>query len=383
MNIWDWMYRVAYDEAVYQQVCLSLNDLALQPNADAHVAIMQEKLAVFSQLLSLAQLVDACVTANVQPLSHSPSISAMIQRAREVPPLHLPEFLAVRYEEKLFDAKHLTSEEVLALKGMIHSAVATPWVNHHQAIFEPIFGQDTLNALLLLSDQNRLPVSFPMKDEPLSSAIDVSLVDKVIADLYAHYPTVLGHKPTYNVTIQAGLGWAEYWPKLLTKAANDQLIIYDNADQRGCHTFRATLAHEVLGHGEFYTLAEYMRPNFFDHGAMALIEGWATWCEWHYADPAWGRYLSAMRCHGLRHFDGMDAERTQTDIRNFMAKVGYSVEAAESSIEYFFQYPGFSMAYTLGALWFEAQAEKQSIEPVFDLLKQHGLWGDFFRLWSF
>jgi hypothetical protein len=116
---------------------------------------------------------------------------------------------------------------------------------------------------------------------------------------------------------------------------------------------------------------------------MALIEGWATWCEWHYAEPTWGRYLRAMRCYGLRHFDGMDAELIQTDIRNFMAQVGYSVEAAESSIEYFFQYPGFSMAYTLGALWFETQAEKQSIEQIFDLLKQQGLWGDFFRLWSF
>ena len=47
----------------------------------------------------------------------------------------------------------------------------------------------------------------------------------------------------------------------------------------------------------------------------------------------------------------LDPEYIQEQIAHEINRLGYSEEVAKTSIEYFFQYPGFGQSYTLGALW--------------------------------
>jgi hypothetical protein len=192
--------------------------------------------------------------------------------------------------------------------------------------------------------------------------------------------SLAGSIPDFNTALSSGAGFAEYWPTTLTGADQNRLIIYDNPDQLGYENFQATIAHEVLGHGTFYAFASQANAPFFDHGAMALIEGWATWCEWEASAPQFGHYLRAVRCSALRRFSLRDPGEIERQIEADTVLLGYSSSVAASSIENFFQYPGFGYAYSLGALWFEDRLREE--EPRHFLESMRGQpWGDFFALW--
>ena len=82
-------------------------------------------------------------------------------------------------------------------------------------------------------------------------------------------------------------------------------------------------------------------PPFFDHGAMGLIEGWATWCEWNVEGGPYERHARASRLAALSFFD-LDGEGVFDLYVSAMVQSGLSVEAASNAALYFFQYPGFS-----------------------------------------
>lgn len=368
IDTWDWHYRVGFDSSLHERVALCGDNLPL-----AQRAIFRQELDAYSAFVSLAQLLATVC-------DEDGDADAAIALAADGMLLHLPGFLAERYNARIAQCARLHGRQKASLHKLVERACATPFRSLHRDIFSPVFG----GALTHLVAQAASEVEPMIAEEPVSRADLSGLAAQIVRQLKtgpAPRLASLSHAlPTFSTTVTRGPGFAEYWPTSLSGAASNELIIYDNPDQLGMENFRATVAHEVLGHGTFYAAAERTPPPFFDHGAIALIEGWATWCEWTASKPAFARHLRSARCRGLSRFDARDAATIAHEIAADTRVMGYSPAVAESSIEYFFQYPGFAFSYTLGALWFEERLREQEPAQFLEWLTGQP-WGNFFKTW--
>lgn len=134
--------------------------------------------------------------------------------------------------------------------------------------------------------------------------------------------------------------------------------MYDNKDALNRDDFEYTIYHEIYpGHGQFYNYARMNSTTIpkFDHGAMSLIEGWATYCEWNVKDTSYSRSLKE---RGKEFLDisilkSIGCKDKIELIYNRNIKRGYTKEQAINSVLYFSQYPGFLESYYLGALCIE------------------------------
>lgn len=367
---WNWRYRVSYDLELAEKVVWERRALG----TGAHAGIFDEVFRVFASFVSVSQLVeDVCSESSLRRRN------SFLEVAETKPLLYLPPVLMANIEARVWKST-LSKSQRSQLKRVIERATHSAFKNFNDAIFRPIFGHH-LDGLLKKGGRD-LPPRFP--DSPLPAGTLSEVVPRLLAELKSRVPGpligVASLMPEFDVAVERGVGFAEYWPVGLTNSRRNRLVIYDNPDQKGERDIKATLAHEVYGHAIFYNAIERERPPFVDHGAMALIEGWATWCEWVSSPPEVANVLQQDRCRSLRLFRESSEAMASRDIRDTVLAMGYSDAMALMSLEYFFQYPGFNMSYTLGALWMDAQLgiddaaaflHKFADEPV----------GDFFALW--
>jgi hypothetical protein len=254
----------------------------------------------------------------------------------------------------------------------------------HRDVFEPIFGED-LDRLLSEASTVHDPARYSSSDQLIESADVPQLIERFIHDTKASLKADdlfgLDHIPEFDLSIREGLGFAEYWPiELNPGAAKDLLVVFLNDDSRHSGFFRSTLAHELFpGHGYFYSRMRQSRDCSLDYGAMTLIEGWATWAEWHTFPDRWSKFGRRSRLSALQFFN-VQAPDLEDQLLNTMLAHGYSLENAELSLLEFYQYPGSGFSYSLGALWFEHRFQRQKPR---DFLEFLGIrpWGDFFQSW--
>jgi hypothetical protein len=369
IDTWDWRYRVAFDQPLRSRVEESIRKMSHEPSRK----IMTSLLSTYTSMLSVSQLVSTCC-------DEACDRQAAIDAATEKMPLFLPVFLGDIYRSKIESSEKLSAANKDVLLKIIKTASTAPFCNYHCDIFEPIFGS-TLDTLLKNAVTEIEP---PIVDTGISGHDFLKITKEIIRELHETIPSslkgVAGYIPDFTIKVVPDFGFAEYWPTSLSGADADELIVYDNPDQLGYQNFRATIAHEVFGHSSFYSFVNELQPPFFDHGAIAFLEGWATWCEWTTSHRDLAKHLKSARCKSLELFHGTNAEKIQGDIRAVTSRLGYSKAVASSSIEYYFQYPGMGLSYVLGALWFEHRFS--TIEPIeFFKSIQQKPWGDFFALW--
>jgi hypothetical protein len=294
--------------------------------------------------------------------------------------LHVPQELVSEFDERI-DCLDAQVDRV-RLRELLGLATTREPTNPNRAIFEVVFG-DALPDLLRQAVHDEAPPALPSgealpdSEDPKESAL------RYLGGLGGEPEAlaILGEGPDlgFQVEVVTGSGFGEYWPQELIDADRDRLVLFMNDDSRKLRNFLTTLRHEVYpGHGHFYKKMRQRRPKFFDHGAMALIEGWATWSEWGVAGDEFGKYTRATRMRSLRYFDRSDVALGR-DLAAGTIENGYSEGAARASVKYFFQYPGFGYSYTLGALWFERFLTERSVASFFDGLDY---WGDFFAIWE-
>lgn len=366
---WDWHYRIAFDDALRVNIKFAAGEIQDSPSA----GIFWSGLETWTNLLSVSCLVQAVV-------ENPKDAEAYIRTAESRKALYMPQFLADRYAGVVKEIKSLGVSEKRRLLDIIASASCNSFENFHREIFSPVFGE-TLNVLLREASSREV---LPPVDSPIDLAQLRASVEVILDDILASVPPLLRplttYIPEFDIRIEKGQGFAEYWPRSLTKKSKAELLVFETVDQLGYRNLRATIAHEIIGHASFYGLSELSAPSFYDHGAMALIEGWATWCEWKVADVELGRALRLARCNSLTRFDAVDPIEIQRSIRSFAHLQGYSDAVADASIEYFFQYPGFNYSYALGALWFERKFAAVTPSEFFSGLRGKA-WGDFFAAW--
>lgn len=366
---WDWHYRVGFDRAMAQEIQSVANGLG--STLERHILLQQ--LDVFSSMVSISALCDALEETPDRFQELLAGIN--IQRL-----LYVPQLLTPVLKERISNLPDRLASEKIEIAALVDMASALHFTNFNKDIFDPVFGAE-LNGL------TRRGID-AMPSAPEDKFIEQGSLQESVKSLLtlltnrSHIQAILGETPIpdFDVVLREGPGFAEYWPAELLRAKSNQLIVYENPDQLRLGTLQTTLAHEVLGHGVFYELESRYSPPLLDHGAMCLIEGWATWCEWNASSTPHGRYFRSARLYGLRHFYKEDVDDLLVSIPKDIRKLGYSEAAVSSGLMYFFQYPGFSLSYTLGALWFENKFQKSS--PTDFLKSLDGRpWGDFFKAW--
>ncbi|MES2206858.1 MAG: hypothetical protein V4525_08690 [Pseudomonadota bacterium] len=365
---WDWHYRVGFDHSLAEHIRGVIKALGSQPES----SLLSEQLTFFSSMISIAALCDAVEEAPGK-------IESFLAAIEHHQLLHLPAVLS----QHLTDRVSQLSVPLSAKKEMNHlikAAENSVFENHHETIFCPVFGAglDHLISKQIASMPSPL-VDKIIPRNALKSTVH-HLLDRLMAQSIPEgFEEVKDIK--FEVVVKEGLGFAEYWPAELLEHTQNQLIIFDNPEQLKQGALQATLVHEVLGHGFFYFLKEKSNAQLLDHGAMCLIEGWATWCEWHILSTPFSQAFRAARLAGLRWFHEKDTGKLLHGIAEDMRKLGYAEEIVQSTLLYYFQYPGFSFSYTLGALWFENKFKEVSVDTFFQQLKQR-CWGDFFLVWE-
>lgn len=369
IDSWDWHYRVGFDQALAGRIKSNAKEL----KSEMEQRILLQQLDIFSSMVSISAL---CDTLDENPERFQELLDG-VERSRL---LHVPSYVAKVLQSRIEQLPERLEPAKKDLAALLSSATNSPFINYHAEIFEPVFGSELKS--LVCKSLSRLPPA--PKDQSIDRHDLKATVDHILKILMAgsHVNTVLGDViiPNFETILKEGTGFAEYWPVELSGSTSNQLIVFDNPDQLRVGTLQTTLAHEVLGHSVFYEAEVSYAPPFFDHGAICLVEGWATWCEWNASATPHGDFSRAARLYGLRHFYENDVDKLRRSISYDIHSLGYSDAIVSSTMMYFFQYPGYSLSYTLGALWFEDRFRDVRPDNFFASLKERP-WGDFFQLW--
>lgn len=186
----------------------------------------------------------------------------------------------------------------------------------------------------------------------------------------------------FSVETSASTGYAEWWDKDLTQADKDKLILFVNSDSMYINDFVYTIYHEIYpGHGHVYNLLAHNK-QLFDHGAMSLIEGWATYCEWNIIPSEYIKSIKRNACTFLNYTFNYSGDNLAEQIYHQKTTIGYSKEEILRTVLYTSQYIGFLESYYIGALWLEFYFDKNKIKPIefLKMLKKRNV-GEFFSLW--
>jgi hypothetical protein len=363
IDTWDWHYRVGFDLALAQRIRASISALP-----DRYGVILGHELEAYESFASVVQFLEA--------VRETPDAAA--------------EFLDVAEEKRILPlAGHSkTTLEQLTVKlpvpdavkqridKLLSRAIDAKYENPHRALFEPVFGCALDRLLTVVPGGRTLREPSPNEAMPARTRI-AALLQEHQDFTYRHYrTTTCGINFTIEERPDDGSTFAEYWSAELLGEETDKLILYERTINSDIEEQDATLIHEVIGHGFFYNLARQIRPPYFDHGAIAYVEGWATAIEWQLSSPSYARHQIDLRLRALNLFDDSDKDAVCTRLSAIYSSAGLGEDQTRLAVRNYFQYPGLAYSYSLGGLWFRDYLEQA---PLWLLAKQHP-WGNFFRL---
>lgn len=355
---WDRRYRVGFDQRLRCDLKNGVDNV--EPKT-----LLYDQLNFFSSFVSVPQLINYFVEENGQ--------NTVDFEDKAI--LYVPECLEKKYLQKIERSK-IGPKLKKELVSVVKAGTKARYRNYNAEISSLIFGHYLPKLLTCVDDENVMFAEEPIESDDLVKTVS-KIIPEVIDDPPDQLKDLVKYVPLFETKFRHGEGFAEYWAKGMIGDTNE-LIIMVNDDQLGYNNLKATVAHEILGHAIFYNLQGLLHPSFFDHGAFALVEGWATWCEWIASCPLFARSLRSARVRTLKFLDILDPKETQEQIAYETIKAGYSDAMVQRNIEYYFQYPGLDQSYTLGALWFEARFREETPEFFFNNLN---FWGDFFSSW--
>jgi hypothetical protein len=367
ITAWNWRFRVAFDEDLREQVRRA--SATLQDPREREVQL--RLLDAYQGMLSLDALLQAIEGAPEDADRYLEDLG----RSTVLP---LPRSALAPVRERV-SALPVTGSAMQTLAQLAERAAAGPLRNIERELLAIVFGDDIerLVATTLSRSERTGPDA---AGEPLTREDALARVDLLRSgdgESAAEWQRLgLAAIPSFEVDARAGSGFAEYWPRELTGAASDRLTIFLNDDALRSRTLDLTLRHELFGHAYFYERLRRAQPAFVDHGALAFLEGWATWCEWGIDGPRdHADRLSPLRGL-LEDGDGLVAA-TEAHWRG----VGYSPATIDAGLLQLAQYPGMQFSYLLGAAWFSRRFEDEDPAGFFDALQERA-WGDFFLAWN-
>jgi len=375
---WDWRHRIGFDASLRGRILEIANSRCISRQEKQ---IINELIEYFTDYISVDCLINTITEGDYAAL-------AEIRFLEKTKILSVPSICQGIILRKYNQLERALKEEAHPIMDMIGAAFDTQHIARPMEAMGIVFGDMLEDIIDYGKEESKIaPINvnqqksiLPDDAQSILKEYEKQLRSGLTKDLPTHESSV---KQSFTLKTTKGAGFAEYWPWFLTeKADTNELILYENEDSLREDQFYPTLNHELFpGHAYFYQLMERARPRFVDHGAYALVEGWATWAEWNGLKP---EYASHSRAFRLRSLSLLDCESAcnAIDIYTFMKHEGYGEENATEACLQFFQYPSLGASYTLGAIWFEQYLSgKKPLDFFEELSRCDRGWGDFFRIW--
>lgn len=372
-KIWDWKYRIFFniDE---------LNRLNTFKNSfdDYEKNIYTEIIQFYTSFYSVSILIDA-ISDDVSNLKF------LIKKAKEnMDKLIYTPSVVVKNIEKNISSLEIDDIDKNELNNILIMSTKINKNFDNMKIFEIIYGKEFLDSYGFLENRT-VVVDVDHGDE--ISKIDIkSLFEELLFDIKSNefIQQLFGESKVkdFDIRIDEGVGYAEWWDSELSSDEKDLLILYNNKDLLKYNDFKFTIIHEVYpGHGHFYNELKN-KVNSFDHGAMSIIEGWATFCEWNTYKTNYATQIRNNAKCFLNESLMVNIETKANSIYERKIKQGFSSEEAIRTTLYTTQYIGFLESYYLGAFWIEYFCEKNKTNGQGFLNFLHGRnIGEFMGLW--
>ena len=376
MKIWDWHYRVYFNESLRNEVLQWSGKLTAEEQR-----IMQDTLAFYTSFYSFGILFDLI---EEDPVNCSELLTIAEARLDEI--ISLPSLLVEHYREKIALLPITESEKQRLLALLAIAQNGREIRDQYWSYIRNLLGSSYEKILRAFSDDcyasyKPVPAQSKIKTDFMHrySQINKRLTED--PDLLASYGNFAIQN--INIRIEEGIGYGEWWDHELTGGDHDELILYKSDCSVNDMDYLYTIIHEVYpGHGHFYNLTRDTHYPL-DHGAMMLVEGWATFCEMNTLPS---EYISAIRHNYLvllhnSYFCGHN-ELAEIIWEN-KRRQNVPFRHAFQSLVYVTQYVGYLQSYYLGALWLELAIGTNKYPTPKEFL--HSIRGrnkgDFFRLW--
>jgi len=374
IDIWDWKYRIYLDERTLQQVRQWITQLTPR-----EAEIYEQLLQFYLSFYSFGVLLDLCIESPDRA-GHYLEIAA----SHPEDLIRTPQVLVPYYKRTIRNFAHPTQQSIL-LHLLTCSLHAREIREEYWALTAALFGsafpqmQQTFNSAQY-SHCIPLPRQANLRDH--CDALYAAFFQQITQDPHLIQQFGPCAITSYHQKIVEGTGYGAWWDREISSSGEDELVLYTNNGIVKKDDYLYTILHETYpGHGHFYNTVRADNDQM-DHGAMHLIEGWATYCEWHtYPSP----YVNAVYHNDMAflyrslHYstDGIASEMYQRKRRQ-----GKTVAQMAPSIAYATQYIGYLEAYYLGALWIELAVRRHYHTPkeFLQMLATHNK-GEFFSLW--
>ena len=372
--VWDWKFKIFFNTALENEVDCFIHKL----ESDEKRIYMEMK-QFYMSFYSMATLLDAIS-------EHPEKTNEYLEKAemKKEQLIKTPKLLQGLFEEKV-QALQVCEEEKSRLGELLAFSLMTGYSKNYIELCELLYGElySLMNAEVLSSNG--------IRKVDHGEKIEVVEVSSLCREYYqklngnAELAEKFGHCAieNYREEIAYGTGFAEWWDRDLIEEDNDLLILYANDDSLNENDLYYTIIHEMYpGHGQFYNVVAH-GDKLVDHGAMSIVEGWATYAEWNTVKS---EYISSIRNNAL-YFLKESLERDVNvkaeQIVERKQKQGYSKAEAFRTVEYVTQYIGFIEAYYYGALWIEFYLQNNELTPkeFLEYLSKKNI-GDFFATWK-
>ena len=368
MNIWDWHYRIYFDEMLRQQVVEYAETLKPEERE-----ICNETIAFYSSFYSFGILLDQILEA---PAACDRMLAIACSHTEQL--LRTPELLIGYYKRKVQKAT-LTSQQKKRLLDLLETS------RNGKEIHQQFWGY---LRKLFGADAERYAHYLPMPRQKVVAdkhqhLFEISFEElKKNPDLVARFGACAIEN--FAVEILEGTAYGEWWDRELSGDEQDRLILYTSDAKVKRDDFLYTILHETYpGHGHFYNCIRNTATSM-DHGANMLVEGWATYCEW-YALPS--AYTATIRHNGIVYLHNSyhrDLDAFAQVLWENKKRQRVPFKKALPALIYATQYIGFLESYYLGALWLEEQIQNKAAMTPKEFLEKlrAGNKGEYFRLWQ-
>lgn len=377
MNVWDWHYRVFFDERLRAEVDKWANTLT-----DYEAKICRETVDFYTSFYTFGVLFDL--------VCEKPEICGRyldIAESRLNQLLVTPSLLVPHYENKIESSGFSCNQKDRLLTILEASKSGKEIRDRYWEYLRCLMGCDFDRLHDILSQEQyskylRLPRQRYVHTEHRA------LFDEFFAEVTQN-PTLLNWFgqcaiDDFDIEIKEGTCYGEWWDRQLADAEKDKLILYTSDAKVKREDYLYTIIHETYpGHGHFYN---YVRNDNMqiDHGANMLVEGWATYCEWHSLPSS---YVDVVRHNGIVCLHNSCYKSLEEISRIIWLNKKASripFKKAIPSLIYATQYIGFMESYYLGALWIENAIDVRrrfTPEQFLSQLRNRNK-GEFFRLWQ-
>lgn len=341
LDRWDWRWRTPFDDELDQLIRHVEQDLRFAGYSE-HGAVLADLRRHAYRYASLGGLLAALEEEKKPDVRHT-----LIAAARDVELNGIPSFLATVLERRIQEVA-IEPDETNALLALLRVASSRPWREPHIDALEIVFGGNLCD---VISVGRRLRETSPPQT-PLGPRILRGDIERVVRRFQDEHPRLRTLTSDFAVNVREGAGFAAYWPRELSGQPADQLEVSVNSDSLRSVALTQTLAHELAGHGVFYEALRRRSPVFADQGALALVEGWATFAEW--------RLPGLLGPDGVRlawlDLLGASDDGVAALVPKLVRAQGYSSAQVESALLAWTQLPAYQTSYLMGGLWFVGRA---------------------------